>query len=136
MPLLYSRGSVPTPDYGSTEKALDLAAETPPGLATVTERVVVNAFDAIVTRTLNCVELMNVVEVVIWPPLMVTVAPGMKPVPLTITVSVVPFLPDAGNTESIANPVGGGGGGALIVTDCAAVEFTPPLPSLTVKAIK
>ena len=103
--------------YGNTEKAFDFAAETPPGLATVTDRVVVKALDAMVTRTLSWVELIYVVLVVIWPPLMVTVAPGRKPVPVTITVSVVPFLPDAGEIISIAKPAGGGGGGALIVTD-------------------
>ena len=125
--------------YGATENALVLAADPAPlGFDTVTDRVVVKALLAIVTRTLSCVELMKVVVVVMLPPLMVTVAPGWKPVPVTITVSVVPRLPEDGDTESIARLAvgGGGGGGALMVTDCAAVELTPPLPSLTVRAIK
>ena len=56
----------------------------------------------------------------------------IKKLPLTTTVTVVPRLPDAGETDVIAGPAGAGGAGAVMVTVCTAVELTPPLPSLTV----
>lgn len=118
-----------------TEKANVFVTDNPPGLATITLRVVVKAFEAMDACTFNCVELIKVVVVVTLPPVIETVEPGTNPLPLTVMVNDVPFLPDDGETESIASSAVGGGG-ALITSVCAVVELTPPLPSLTVNAIK
>ena len=74
---------------------------------TVTFRIPVAAVRAIVSRTVSCVALLNVVEFTVTPvPEKVILAPVAKPPPVTIRVCAVPVRRiDAGLSDVIVGPL-------------------------------
>lgn len=112
-----------------------LETKEPFGLRMVTVRELAMALALMASLTFSCVGLTKVVVIVMSPPLSETVDPCSKPEPVMTVLTVVPRLPNEGTMELITGFEDGGGGG-VIVTVCAVVVLTPPLPSLTVSAIR